>query len=186
MQSAQTGPKSWMVWNCNKIDHVELKNPLMLYLPKFVRVRTLTLETGSDGRTCVPCDCHGREREGVPCSCFLKISDDANFPSENIVDLGMIDPCYYKIYNSHYGEDSENSLLMHKAQQRSFDTEGLGVMIMEETARALTGTLSTPYPILGNNTTMEDFLEAQFVIGLQCPCTVLDLERWRAFADLDD
>ena len=144
------------------------------------------METGSDGRTFVPCSCKRREREGVPCSCFFKISDDANVPSENIVDLDMIDPRYYKVYNSHCGDDSEMGRLIHKAQQRSFDTEGLGVMIKDETAHALTGTLSAPYPILGKNTTMEDFLEAKFVIGSQCPCTVLDLERWRAFADLDD
>ena len=50
----------------------------------------------------------------------------------------------------------------------------------------LFGGQSSPYPILGKNTTMEDFLEAKFVMGSQCPCTVLDLERWRAFADLDD
>ena len=59
-------------------------------------------------------------------------------------------------------------------------------MVTEETVYALTGTLTAPYPILGKNTTMEDFLEAKFVIGSQCPCTVLDLERWRAFADLDE
>ena len=32
---------------------------------------------------------------------------------------------------------------------------------------------------------MEDLLEVNFVIGSQCPCTVLDLERWRAYADND-
>ena len=91
-QSAQTGPKSWMVWNYNKIDHVELENPLMLYLPKFIRVRNLTLETGSDGRHFERCSCKRREREGVPCSCFFKTSDDAKVSSENIVDLDQIDP----------------------------------------------------------------------------------------------
>ena len=134
----------------------------------------------------MPCSCKRREREGVPCSCFFKISDDAKVSSENIVDLDQIDPRYWKVYNSHYGDDSEMGQLMHQAQQRSFDTEGLGVMITDKTAHALTGAQSAPYPILGKNTTMEDFLEAKFVMGSQCPCTVLDLEQWRAFVDLDD
>ena len=175
-----------MVWNCNKIDHVELENPLMLYLPRFIRVRTLTLETGCDGRHFVPCSCKRREREGVPCHCFFKISDDANVSPENIVDLDQVDPRYWKVYNSHYGDKTEMGQLMHQAQRRSFETEGLGVMITDSTAHKLTGGQSSPYPILGKNTTMEDFLEAKFVMGSQCPCTVLDLERWRAFADLDD
>ena len=185
MQSAQTSPKSWMVWNCNKIDHVELEDPLMLNLPQFIWVRTMSLATAPGGTMFVPCSCHWRDREGVPCFCFFKICDDADIMFENIVDLGMIDPHYYKLYNSHYGEDNKNGRLMYKAQKRSLKTEGLGTMIMEETSNALTGSLDDTYPILGKNTTMADLVEAKFVMGSQCPCTVLKLERWRDYVESD-
>ena len=75
---------------------------------------------------------------------------------------------------------------MYKAQKRSFETEGLGTMITDETANTLTGSLADTYPILGKNTTMEDLVEAKFVMGSQCPCTVLELERRRAYAERDN
>lgn len=62
----------------------------MLYLPKFMRIRKLTLKT-ENGKSFVPCSCKGREREGVPCSCLSKILDDAAIPPNKFVDLGMVD-----------------------------------------------------------------------------------------------
>ena len=59
-------------------------------------------------------------------------------------------------------------------------------MITEETANTLAGYLADMYPILGKNTTMEDLVEAKFVMGSQCPCTVLELKRWRACAESDN
>ena len=46
-------------------------------------------------------------------------------------------------------------------------------MINEETANMLTGSSDNNYPILRKNTTTEDLVEAKFVIGSKCPCTVI-------------
>ena len=59
-------------------------------------------------------------------------------------------------------------------------------MINEETANMLTGSPDDNYPILGKNTTTEDLVEAKFGMGSKCPCTVLDLEQWRHYADSAD
>ena len=47
LRSAQIAKNRWMVWNCNAIDHIEVPDPLMLHLPRFVRVRQLHLTSQS-------------------------------------------------------------------------------------------------------------------------------------------
>ena len=88
---AQVGPKRWITWNFDVIDHIEITHELMLYVPRFVRVRKLQLTYTLAGKNFVQCTCHGRKREGVPCSCFFRISDDAGVKKGKIVDFGMID-----------------------------------------------------------------------------------------------
>ena len=98
----------------------------MLYLPQFVRVRRLHLTTTMAGKHFVQCTCQGRKREGVPCSCFFWISDDAGVKHKDIVDLGMVDARYLRMYNSCYGEDTPNGKLMYKAQRECFEKEKNG------------------------------------------------------------
>ena len=86
-----------------------------------MRVRELQLKSTIVGKHFVQCTCHGRKREGVPCSCFFRISDDAGVKPEDIVDLGMIDARYLRMYNSSYGDNSPNGELMYKAQRECFE-----------------------------------------------------------------
>ena len=88
----------------------------MLHLSRIVCVWQLHLTTTNAGKHFFHCTCQGRTREGVPCSCFFRISDDAGVNPGEIVDLGMVDVCYLRIYNSCYGEHTPNGNLVYKAQ----------------------------------------------------------------------
>ena len=105
------GPKRWITWNCDVIDHIEITHELMLYVPRVVRVRKLQLTSTLAGKNFVQCTCHGRKREGVPCSCFFRISDDARVKPKDIIDLGKIGVRYLRMYNSSYGDNSPNGEL---------------------------------------------------------------------------
>ena len=58
----------------------------------------------------------------------------------------MINPRYYKLYNSHDGEDTKTYKLMYKAQQCSFKTEGMDIIINKEKANMSTGSPDDNYP----------------------------------------
>ena len=177
---AKIAKNRWMVWNCNAIDHIEVPDPLMLHLPRFVRVRQLHLTSNSAGKHFVKCTCEGRTREGVPCSCFFRISDNAGVNSEDIVDLGMVDARYLRMYNSCYGEDSPNGALMYTAQRECFENERMGTLVSENTMHKLVHDDDAEYPIMGISMTEKDFDEAKYVMSLNA-CTTLDLEQWRMF-----
>ena len=61
-----------------------------------------------------------------PARVFFRISDDAGVKSEDIVDLGMVDARYLRMYNSCYGEDSPSGKLMYRAQRECFENEKNG------------------------------------------------------------
>ena len=61
----------------------------------------------------------------------------------------MIDPRYYKLYTSWYGENSNVGKLMYEVQQHGFEAEGMGTMISEKAANMLTRSSDDNYPILG-------------------------------------
>lgn len=163
-KSAQIGPEDWLVWNFIEMER-EIKCPIQLYLPKFMRVRQLTVKKHSSGKIFVPCDCHYRTRIGVPCECFFNIAENSSIPSENIVDIGMVDVRYLKLFNAHYGEDTDLGRKLYAAQEQCFMHEGEGTQISPEFMDKLVGSGDSVYPILGRNTTQEDFEEAMFVLN---------------------
>ena len=55
----------------------------------------------------VKCICGVRDRVGVPCECFFNIADNGSIGSEEIIDIGMIEARYLKLYNAHYGERND-------------------------------------------------------------------------------
>ena len=98
--------------------------------------------------------------------------------SEDIVDLGMVDARYLRMYNSCYGDDSPNGKLMYRAQRECFENEKMGTLMNDATMKLLVCDNDVEYPILGSGTTEADWKEAQYVMSLNA-CTILDLERWR-------
>ena len=97
LKYVQVAKNRWITWNCDAIDHMDLPLKLMLYLHRFVRVRQLHLSTTMAGTHFVQCTCQGHKHEGVPCSCFFRIFDDAGVRPKQIDDLGMVDACYLRM-----------------------------------------------------------------------------------------
>lgn len=182
-KSAQIGPEDWLVWNFLETEK-EIKCPIQLYLPKFLRVRQLTVNEHSNGKCFVPCDCHYRTRVGVPCECFFNIAHNANIPEEEIVDIGMVDVRYLKLYNANYGDDTDLGRQLCKAQEQCFLYEKEGTQISEAFKKKLVGDDDTVYPILGENTSQEDFDEAMFVLN-RPTTTLYDLAMHRMEEDSD-
>ena len=112
--------------------------------------------------------------------CFFRISDDAGVNPEEIVDLGMVDARYLRMYNSCYGEDTPNGKLMYKAQRECFENENMGTLVSENTMDRLVQHDDAEYPIMGKGTTVNNLAEARYVMSLNS-CTTLDLEQWRMF-----
>ena len=137
-------------------------------------VRQLHLTTTMAGQHFVQCTCQGCKREGVPCSCFFWVSDDAWVMRVEIVGLGMVDARYLRMYNSCYNEDSPNGKLMHKAQREYLENENMGTMVSGSTLEKLIGDDDAEYPILGRGATAQDFNEARYVMSTN-PVTTLDL-----------
>ena len=105
------------------------------------------------GKYFVTCSCHCREREGVPCSHFFRIATNISIDSSIIVDVGMVDVRYLKVYNSNYGNSGTVGELMYKAQQEYFENHNKGVLVSDAVASQLKGIDTSDYPILGPNRT---------------------------------
>jgi hypothetical protein len=133
----------------------------------------------------VTCTCGVRGRVGVPCECFFTIANSGKIESNDIIDIGMVDVRYLKLFNAHYGEDNHLGQLLYNAQQQCFTYENEGILVSEEFAMTLIGDDDQTYPKLGPNTTEEDFREATYVIG-RTSTTRLDMEMYRNEEDEDD
>ena len=79
------------------------------------------------------CDCDEREHVGVPCRCFFKHARNREVDLNDVMELGMFDVSWLKIYKSHYGceEGSEGEVadLLYAWQSECFQSEGLGTKI---------------------------------------------------------
>ena len=94
---------------------------------------------------------------------------------DDIVDLGMIDARYLRMYNSCYGDSNPNGELMYKAQREYFENKNMGTLVSDTTMQTLVGEDDADYPTLGPGTSVKDFDEAIYVMNTS-PCRILDLE----------
>jgi len=96
----------------------------------------------------------------------------------------MVDVSWQKIFQSHFGNADGIGEALMEAQEECFLYEDHGTCLCEAVAKKILGDKNTDYPILGPNTTQEDYKEAQFV--MQNPaCTLLELERERMKPEAD-
>ena len=70
-------------------------------------------------------------------------------PNSEIIDIGMVDVRYLKMYNSHYADRGPVGKLMYRAQNECFQHKNMGVCVTNKFSAQLKGTSVTPYPILG-------------------------------------
>ena len=86
-------------------------------IPRFLRVRELVIDKNHPGRQFVKCSCQERTKIGVPCPCFFRVARDASIPFEEIMDIGMFDVRYTKLFNSHYASKEESmAKMVYEAQ----------------------------------------------------------------------
>jgi len=90
-KSSQLGPLRFISWNFDPVDAVEVSHDLELYRPMFYRVHELKVKQDKSGKYFFPCSCKGRDKEGVPCTCYFTVADQAGVSSQEIIDLSMID-----------------------------------------------------------------------------------------------
>ena len=89
-------------------------------IPRFLRVRELEINEYPSGKSFVKCSCCERTKIGVPCPCFFRIARDARIAHKEIMDVGMFDVWYLKIFNASYRcEDKTFANMLYAAQQVS-------------------------------------------------------------------
>ena len=92
----------------------------------------------------------------------------------------MVDVWYLKVYNSNYGDSGTGGELMYKAQEECFENHNKGVLVSDAVASQLKGIDTSEYPMLGPNTTKDDYKEAAFIMN-NSPYTALELEKFRLY-----
>ena len=184
-KSARLAENHWISWNWWTNDNDKIVSPVELYLPKFMRVRQLNV-VNDDDDFFVKCICGVRDRVGVPCECFFSIADNGSIGSEEIIDIGMIEARYLKLYNAHYGERNDMGKTVYQAQEQCVRQQGKGVKVSTVFADKLLHEIpNKTYPILGKNTTDDDLREAMYVMS-RSTTTRLDMARYRLDEDGDD
>ena len=148
----------------------------MLRLSQLVRVRKLDPASTVAGKHFLKCTCSGRQKEGVPCPCLFRISENAGVNCGRIIDLGMVDARYLKLFNSHYGDPGPIGDMLCKAQKEYFEYENMKTLVSKTTMTMLSGESDAWYLVFGPNTTYNDFDEVHFIMSTDT-CTTLDLER---------
>ena len=184
MKSVMIGPETWLVWNFDRPSDTDIKMDLEINLPEFMRVRELVVKRVSDDKNYISYDCGERVRCELPCSCFFRIADNGFIEHDEIVDIGMIDLRYLKVYNAHYGEESVIGDLIFQAQEECFEHEDFGIKVSNSYLSKLVGENDEEYPKLGPNTSEDDITEALFVYK-QDTCIRIDLELFRMEHDGD-
>ena len=78
-----------------------------------LHVEMLTLDTTG---TSLSVPAGGREGVGVPCKCYFRIADNAKLTPKQMIDPGMADIRYWKLFHTHYETDTEIGRLLKRAQ----------------------------------------------------------------------
>ncbi len=85
--------------------------------PRFLRVRRLKIND-EENRVFVDCSCKERTKVGLPCSCFWRIARNAKINFDTIMDVGMFDVRWLKMYEAEYaGDDDATNDLLYDAQR---------------------------------------------------------------------
>ena len=176
------GQNDFIVTDWYSQDISKITSPYELYQPKFYRVRKLHV-TKRDGKYFVWCSCGVRQRVGVPCPCFFALARSKGLTMEEIVDIGMVDVRYLKLFNAHYGDPGKLGRDILDAQEQCAMYQDLGVQVSTQFAeKLLTVDEEQTYPILGKDTTEDDLREATYVLSRDTT-TRLDMALYRISED---
>ena len=71
-------------------------------IPRLLRACEQKINNEIDGKYFVRCTCCERTKVGVPCPCLFRVAREANIPFHKIMDVGMLDGCYLKLFDTKY------------------------------------------------------------------------------------
>ena len=190
LRSARLSRDTYITWNFDIGDWIDVPDELYVHLPFMLRVEELKLTPLSDENPFVKCTCGVREGIGVPCDCYFRIGSNAGLSSSDIIHPRMVDIRYWKLFHTHYGTDTNIGQLIYRAQEEAFQNESGGIPItetfMEKLSREHCDTNNNiVYPQFGPNTTVSDLEEAVFVRNRNTT-TVRDIQRYRNLATKKD
>ena len=89
------------------------------------------------------------------------VFDNGKLHQDQMLDLGMIDVFFWKMYNAYYGQDSSIGKHLMEAQEECFKHENDGIELKEDMCALVTGDVNSSFsqPKLGRTTTEKDMLE---------------------------
>ena len=120
---ARVATDAWIVWNfCNdtepKFDNDELQLGIMF--PQFRNVYRVSL-IKKNTQQFLQCDCLHYERYGIPCQHILRITQK--------IEDNMVKIQHWKVYGTHFGDDSVLGAKLMEARSIQQNNESLGVPI---------------------------------------------------------
>ena len=131
----------------------------------FLQVRILDIHSVL-GKQLIKCICKKWKRRGHPCECMFCVFNDGKLHPDQMLDLGMIDVRFWKMYSAFYGDDSLIGTSLMEAQEECFKHENNGIELKHNMCTLVTGHLnqSFPQPTRGRNTTEHDLLQMKYVL----------------------
>ena len=190
LKSARLSRDTYITWNFDIDEWMELPDKLYVHLPCMLRVEVLKLSPLSDENPFIKCTCGVREGIGVPCACYFRIGDNAGLSFRDIIHPRMLDIRYWKLFHTHYGTNTNLGEWIYRAQEEAFENESRGIpvtpIVMEKLSREHANVNNNiVYPQLGPNTSQSDLQEALFVRNRETT-TVRDMERYRELERKED
>ena len=120
---ARVATDAWIVWNFHKDTQPKFDNDvwgLGVVFPVFRNVYRISL-IKKNTQQFMKCDCLHYERNGIPCQHILLIT--------NKIEDNMVKIQHWKVYGTHFGDDSELSAKLMEARSIQQNNESNGVPI---------------------------------------------------------
>jgi len=100
-------------------------------MPNVLRTRFASFNVDKNDEIHICCDCDEREYVGVLCRCFSKHARDGEVDLNYVMELGMFDVRWLKIYNSHYGCEEDWWGLLEFVISPIMDTWKMGTLLAD-------------------------------------------------------
>ena len=120
---ARVSTDAWIVWNFSKDTQPKFNNDVLqlgIMFPMFRNVYRVSL-IKKNSQHYLQCDCLHYERYGIPCQHILRIT--------NKIEDNMVKIQHWKVYGTHFGDDSELSAKLIESRSMQQNNESCGVPI---------------------------------------------------------
>jgi len=118
---ARVAMDAWIVWNFHKDTQPRFENDelqLGIMFPIYRNVYRVSLKK-KNTQQFQQCDCQHYERSGIPCTHILRIT--------NKIKDNMVKIQHWKVYSTHFGDDSELSTKLMEARSIQQNNESNSV-----------------------------------------------------------